>query len=364
MSYEALDAGLHRSSEALPARSHPSLSAIAIALAMPADTSQRDAEAQSPRPLDEPAAADRADDTVPAEGSVQETAEVSAAGSAPPTGEAPPADGQAAEADKSPDVRPPREDSPAEPSISAKKRKRSPESEPPAQPQPSDAAASDAPPLPTDEVPPPLPDEAPPAQEDDGWEPVWDHNVGAYYFYNRHTGVTQWENPRVPEASSSSTAVAAAPGTAAIGASSLGSPPRKRVGGYNPAIHGDFDPNADYAQEYTDGDEETAVVDPGTAAAMHAAALGGDAYTQTGTFNRFTGRFQAGNLAPEQHNDENKSKRQLNAYFDVDAAANSHDGRSLKAERQNKRLSKKELQAFKAKAAKKKEEKRRAWLRD
>lgn len=69
-------------------------------------------------------------------------------------------------------------------------------------------------------------------------------------------------------------------------------------------------------------------------------------------------------MNPDYHNDENKSKRQMTAFFDVDAAANSHDGRSLKAERRGKTLSKKELKAFKEKRREKKEEKRRAWLRD
>lgn len=83
-------------------------------------------------------------------------------------------------------------------------------------------------------------------------------------------------------------------------------------------------------------------------------------------FNRFTGKFQApdSKLTPENYNDENKSKRQMQFYFDVDAAANSHDGRSLKAERQTKKLSKRELKEFKAKRKEKKEMKRRAWLKD
>ena len=81
-------------------------------------------------------------------------------------------------------------------------------------------------------------------------------------------------------------------------------------------------------------------------------------------FNRFTGRFQDTSINPENHNDANKSRRQMNAFFDVDAAANSHDGRSLKAERRSKNLSKKELKAFKNKRREKKEEKRRAWLLD
>ncbi|KAF9641332.1 WW/Rsp5/WWP [Lasiodiplodia theobromae] len=270
------------------------------------DAARSDASAREPEPAASPVPSDQASD----DRSAQETAEVSA-----------PGNNQSGESDDTqPDAKSPAHDDDA--AEATKKRKRSPE---PEAADPATTTAADAPPLPTDELPPPLPDEEPPAQQDDGWEALWDHNVGAYYFYNRHTGVTQWENPRVPDATSSS-AVPAPPGTSAYGNSSLGSPPRKRAGGYNPAIH--------------------------------------DAYAQTANFNRFTGRFQASTDGPEQHNDENKSRRQLNAYFDVDAAANSHDGRSLKAERQNKRLSKKELQAFKAKAAKKKEEKRRAWLRD
>ncbi|OJD33439.1 ww domain-containing protein [Diplodia corticola] len=340
------------------------------------DTARSPAPAQSLQHADEPAPSDRASGQASDDRSPRETAKVSASGSTTP-GESTAVDDKSAEADTPPDVRSPKDDDDdaAEATPAAKKRKRSPDPESSDHPESADpaATASDAPPLPTDEVPPPLPDEEPPAQQDDGWEALWDQTVAAYYFYNRHTGVTQWENPRVPEASSSAApavpalpampAVPAAPGTTGYGSSSLGSPPRKRGGGYNPAIHGDFDPNADYAQDYLE-EEAEAVVDPEAAAALHAAALGGDAYAQTGSFNRFTGRFQAGDVGPEQHNDENKSKRQLNAYFDVDAAANSHDGRSLRAERQNKRLSKKELQAFKAKAAKKKEEKRRAWLRD
>lgn len=204
-----------------------------------------------------------------------------------------------------------------------------------------------APPLP-DEIPPPLPDEAPPGQaEDDGWEPVWEPTSQAYYFYNRITGLSQWDNPRVP--------TSVAPGTAP-GTQKIEQPPRKKspvLGGYNPAIHGDYDPTAAYAQQYEEQEEDTtAAIDPAAA------------YTAAGSFNRFTGRWQADSINPENHNDANKSSRQMNAYFDVDAAANAHDGRSLRAERSAKRLSKKELKQFKDKRREKKEEKRRAWLRD
>ncbi|OBT87745.1 hypothetical protein VE02_03079 [Pseudogymnoascus sp. 03VT05] len=209
-----------------------------------------------------------------------------------------------------------------------------------------------APPLPDEE--PPLPDEEPPAQEeeeDDGWAPVWDATAGSFYFYNRFTQSTQWENPRVPDATATP---AAAPGVDAPAPIPEEAPPRPAAGGYDPAIHGDYDETAWYAQpaEAAPAAADASVVDP-TAA-----------YAATGAFNRFTGRWQAADLTPENHNDENKSKRQMNAFFDVDAAANSHDGRSLKAERSGKKLSKNEVKQFKQKRKARKEEKRRAWLLD
>ncbi|KAF2646730.1 hypothetical protein P280DRAFT_387839 [Massarina eburnea CBS 473.64] len=204
-------------------------------------------------------------------------------------------------------------------------------------------AASD-PPLPYDEAPP----------EDDGWTCYMDYDAGAYKFYNRYTGVYQWENPRVPEATAASSYgsydSSAAPGTS--------SPPKRVHGGYNPAIHGSYDPNADYAKEAEREEEE---MDAAVAAAA-GLPTAKDEYATTAHFNRFNGRFQQPGLNPEYHNDENKSKRQMNAFFDVDAAANSHQGRSLKAERRSKTLSKKELKAFQSKRRDKKEEKRRAWL--
>ncbi|KAH8176348.1 WW domain-containing protein [Sarocladium implicatum] len=213
------------------------------------------------------------------------------------------------------------------------------------------------PPLPNEPTPsgPPLPNEPAPAQEDDGWDCQFDPNSQSWFFYNRFTGKTQWENPRVPTAE---TAVPAAPGTEA----SAPLPPaheKPAAGGYNPAIHGDYDPTAWYAQGDGAGpSDDSTVVDPYASAAL------ADPYAAAVGFNRFTGQFQAGDMGPDRHSDEAKSRRQMNAFFDVDAAANSHDGRSLKAERSNKKPSKNELKAFKEKRRARKEEKRRAWLRD
>ena len=219
------------------------------------------------------------------------------------------------------------------------------------------ATTASAPPLPEEqgEIAPPLPMESP-SVEDDGWDPVWDDTAQAYYFYNRFTQQSQWTNPRVPDASQP-----AAPGVGnydripdkAPGTDNTAPTPQRPYGGYDPAIHGDYDPTASYAQEQQ-------ALEDGTGQPADPAAI----YTSTGVFNRFTGKWQPHDINPENHNDENKSKRQMSAFFDVDAAANSHNGKSLKAERSGKKLSKQELKAFKEKRKEKKEERRRAWLRD
>ncbi|KAA8573504.1 hypothetical protein EYC84_005089 [Monilinia fructicola] len=163
-------------------------------------------------------------------------------------------------------------------------------------------ATADAPPLPEEPLPP-LPNEQPPAaiQEDDGWAPVWDEANQAFYFYNRFTGATQWDNPRVPEVSQPGP-----PGVPCVKsdvATTESIPTPRPAGGYDPAIHGDYDPTAWYAQSPT--------VEEPTAVGSDPAA----AYTATGQFNRFTGRWQAAELNPENFNDENKSKRQMNAFL-------------------------------------------------
>jgi hypothetical protein len=265
-----------------------------------------------------------------------------------------------------------------------------------------------APPLP-DEALPPLPTEAPPAQpedqpEDDGWHALVDRETGLWYYFNRFTYETRWENPRVPQVAAvpavaipAIPAIPAAPGT---GYSHESAAPKMEpiVGGYNPAIHGDYDPTAPYAQYHNEpaqpatapGSNPSAAPEMQPVVGGYNPAIHGDydptapyaqyhepaqpatapsfdpsaAYAATGTFNRFTGRWQAATINPENHNDENKSRRQMNAFFDVDAAANSHDGRSLRAERSAKKPTKEELKRFKEKRREKKEEKRRAWLRD
>ncbi|RMZ80234.1 hypothetical protein DV738_g2900, partial [Chaetothyriales sp. CBS 135597] len=168
----------------------------------------------------------------------------------------------------------------------------------------------EAPPLP-DETPPlpdeapPLPDEAPPTEKaDDGWQPIWDEAAQAFYFYNRFTQVTQWENPRVPNASQETATHPIASnhdrGTGSVAPS---------TGGYNPAIHGDYDPNADYARVHQ-------ATGSGAGGAELAGADVAEAYAATGAFNRFTGRWQGADFTPDRFSEEAKSKRQMHAFFD------------------------------------------------
>ncbi|KAI1823562.1 hypothetical protein F4861DRAFT_509856 [Xylaria intraflava] len=196
-----------------------------------------------------------------------------------------------------------------------------------------------------------VPNQPSTAEQDDGWGCHWDHANQAWFFYNSITNESTWNNPRVPAQDQASAGGSVQPQpsttTAVRPASEL------PAGGYNPAIHGDYDPNAWYAKNnQEENDDEFPVMDTATA------------YATIGSFNRFTGRWQGNDQGPDRHNDEAKSRRQMNAFFDVDAAANAHNGRSLKAERSGKKPTKTELKQFKEKRRARKEEKRRAWLRD
>lgn len=235
---------------------------------------------------------------------------------------------------------------------------------------------SPAPPLPGEPIPgqaipsaPPLPAESAPAPqpEDDGWEYHWNASTSSYWFYNRFTQIWQENNPRLQPGytnaapGTAASAAAAGPTPIAVAPGQVISNPTSLAGGYNPAIHGDYDPNAWYAQAARAVEEPSS--DPAAALGVTGAGEAGDAAT-AGFFNRHTGAWQRPDQGPERHSDEAKSRRQLNNFFDMDAAANEHDGRSLKAERRGYQPSKAELKAFKEKRRARKEEKRRAWLRD
>jgi hypothetical protein len=135
------------------------------------------------------------------------------------------------------------------------------------------------------------------------------------------------------------------------------SPDTSNYIGYNPKIHGDYDPNADYAQYHNQRRrEELGIVDPYQPDTVP--AVGSNDYAAALALNRFTGHAQPTHLSAERHSDVAKSSRQLGAFFDVDAAANAHDGRSLKQERQQKKLTKEQIKAYNEHRKEKKKNKR------
>ncbi|RPA87336.1 hypothetical protein BJ508DRAFT_410844 [Ascobolus immersus RN42] len=203
---------------------------------------------------------------------------------------------------------------------------------------------------------PPLPEGPPPDSTSDGWEAIWDPTHNAYYFYNEFTGETTWTNPRVPEATELPAVSQVAPGTEQPYVDTSQYTPEEYnayvAAGGAPSDERDFSGLTYYQLQH-------GITDPSKVTAEDIA----NSYAQTARFNRFTGKWQMDKKA-EDFSDEAKSKRQMTFYFDVDAAANSHDGRSLRAERQQKKLTKKEVKAFKEKRREKKEQKRKAWLKD
>lgn len=127
--------------------------------------------------------------------------------------------------------------------------------------------------------------------------------------------------------------------------------------GYNPRVHGSYNKTKPYDayHSYLDWKRDQA-------ANPQAAAAAQQAYGATGAFNARTGRYQTDDQTAERHDAYNKAGRQMNAYFDVDEAANAHEGRSLKEERRNMKYSKQEIREMNEKRKAKKEQKRRAFL--
>ena len=128
--------------------------------------------------------------------------------------------------------------------------------------------------------------------------------------------------------------------------------------GYLPGVHGAYDSTKPYAAYHsylnwkrTHGANPQATVVPTQ-----------QDYSVTGAFNARTGQFQTDDQTAERHDAYNKAGRQMDAFFDVNQAANAHEGRSLKEERRNAKYSKKEIKEMNEKRKAKKMEKRKAFL--
>ncbi|KAF2725171.1 hypothetical protein K431DRAFT_300087 [Polychaeton citri CBS 116435] len=198
---------------------------------------------------------------------------------------------------------------------------------------------------------------------------VADLSKGVYYA-RKDTGESSWEEPNEPywvgyDPTTQSWTELRDPNKKDEGATT--EPPTASANseyqGYNPKIHGSYDPNAPYAKWHEAKHNVEDGVIPDASVLDFGEQTPGDSYEVAGAFNRFTGAFQSEDQSTERHSDQAKSGRQMNAYFDVDEAANAHGGKSLRAERQNRKLSKQELAEMKARRAEKKRRKRTEWLK-
>lgn len=190
-----------------------------------------------------------------------------------------------------------------------------------------------------------------------------------HYFLHLDTQESRWEEPAEPywlwntDKQALDESGLHHPGQAQTTAvATASSEPDAEYTGYNPKIHGSYDPNAPYAQYHNKKRQEEDLLAAGYPPGTDPSALAGG-YATTGTFNRFTGNFQGADKSTDRHTDAAKSGRQMNAYFDVDAAANMHDGKSLKEERRNEKLSKKQIKELAEKRRAKKEKKRMDFYR-
>lgn len=146
---------------------------------------------------------------------------------------------------------------------------------------------------------------------EDGWKAVFDPKTGSYYFWNLKTNETTWKNPRVPEDTSNDPQKLE---------KRLQEMPLERSHPYKE-------------------------------------------YVFTARFNRFTGKWQNDpNKIPENFTREAKELRQQSFYFDVEATAAAHDGRSFLKERQQRKYTKKEMAQYKKQYKEKKEQRKREWL--
>ncbi|KAM0723641.1 hypothetical protein Q7P37_000629 [Cladosporium fusiforme] len=93
------------------------------------------------------------------------------------------------------------------------------------------------------------------------------------------------------------------------------------------------------------------------------AAATDQTYASSAQFNAQTGRYQTADQSADRYDSSNRAGRQMNHFFDVDSAANAHDGRSLKEERRAMTHSKKEIAEMNQKRKDKKHQKRMAFLK-
>ncbi|KAI7882493.1 hypothetical protein K492DRAFT_144979 [Lichtheimia hyalospora FSU 10163] len=168
------------------------------------------------------------------------------------------------------------------------------------------------------------------------WTAAWDENSQAYYWWNMMTYETTWDNPYEKNA---------------------------------------LDKVLDQVDTQGGSEEVNSATASPTTHTQHpypassTPSFANQSYTYQAYFNKRTGKFQLASdvdrLNPERMSIENRAKRQMQYYFDVDAYTEERNReRAAGAAGQKRQLSKKDIERFKRAKHEKKMKRARDWLCD
>lgn len=187
------------------------------------------------------------------------------------------------------------------------------------------------------------------ATAENAWTTAWDEASQAYYWWNMVTYETTWDNPYEKKATASTTTSAegGSPQTSAAAAAAA-SPAESQTSETSPRQASVYAHTSQYPYQF---------------------GANGEPYVFQAYFNTRTGKFQTANevdrFNPERLSIENRAKRQMQYYFDVDAYMEERNREKQSGMAgQKRRLTKKDIERFKQAKQEKKMRRAREWLCD
>ncbi|KAH8555056.1 hypothetical protein BGW37DRAFT_436911 [Umbelopsis sp. PMI_123] len=214
-------------------------------------------------------------------------------------------------------------------------------------------------------------DDAEQPPEEQAWVPTWDEESQAYYWWNTVTNETTWDNPypefaqdQAPEDDNAQGYYEENQGYYYPGYADSypteNNPLDAVLNKIDTEVRTQLDNTSDTSRPFRSYNE---LFDPSEATAQASA----HSYNSVAHFNSRTGKFTSSKEAdmynPEYMSLENRAKRQMQFYFDVDAYQEQVNRERLANPAGKKRpLSKQEVEKFKRQKQEKKEKRKRDWL--